>query len=174
MNSHGVLFTVMGATASHLISPATPADVPSWLALAAEVEPLFGPMVGDPGFLRALRRNIDRGSAFCVRERGASATKPLMGGLLWSAHPPEYGIGWLAVASEHRRLGVGRTLVRHVLSQVPRGSVVAVTTFAANFPGGEEASRFYGKLGFVNETDFEIEPDRQRLVWRIGDSPANE
>ena len=26
------------------------ADIPAWLDLAAEVEPLFGPMADDPGF----------------------------------------------------------------------------------------------------------------------------
>jgi hypothetical protein len=31
------------------------ADIAAWLDLAAEVEPLFGPMVADPGFHAALR-----------------------------------------------------------------------------------------------------------------------
>jgi hypothetical protein len=29
-------------------------DTPAWLLLAAEVEPLFGPLVDDPHFLGAL------------------------------------------------------------------------------------------------------------------------
>ena len=38
---------------------ATRADIPGWLALASQVEFLFGPMVDQPDFHRALRKNID-------------------------------------------------------------------------------------------------------------------
>jgi ADP-ribose pyrophosphatase YjhB (NUDIX family) len=55
-------------------------DMPNWLALAAEVEPLFGPMVDDPGFTNALRANIQRGTACCVRENDGPPGTPLMGG----------------------------------------------------------------------------------------------
>jgi hypothetical protein len=41
---------------------AGPHDIPAWLALAAQVEPLFGPHVDDPGFRRALHRDIARGT----------------------------------------------------------------------------------------------------------------
>jgi len=34
-------------------------DIDSWLSLAAEVEDLFGPMVNEPGFMKALMRNIE-------------------------------------------------------------------------------------------------------------------
>ena len=41
-------------------------DVRSWLDLAAEVEWLFGDMLGGPDFYEALLRNVGRGTAFCV------------------------------------------------------------------------------------------------------------
>ncbi len=47
-------------TMAHVVV-AQPKDIPAWLVLAAEVEPLFGPMVNDPSFHRALRNNIERG-----------------------------------------------------------------------------------------------------------------
>src|SRR5690242_16894858 len=47
------------------VSEATPADVTSWLELAREVEPLFGPM---PDFESTIRRNISRGTTLCVRD----------------------------------------------------------------------------------------------------------
>jgi hypothetical protein len=56
------------------VQQATDDDLPAWLALAAEVEPLFGPMVDEPEFLRALQRNINRGSAFCVRQEDRSVS----------------------------------------------------------------------------------------------------
>jgi hypothetical protein len=37
---------------------AQPTDISAWLNLAAESEPLFGPMVADSGFQAALQRNI--------------------------------------------------------------------------------------------------------------------
>ena len=58
-----------------LVQRAEPEDMPGWLALAAEVEPLFGPLVNDAGFRGALRKNIARGTAFCVREGGWSVRR---------------------------------------------------------------------------------------------------
>jgi hypothetical protein len=43
-------------------------DIPAWLNLAREVEPLFGPMCSDPAFHHALQKNINRGTALCVPE----------------------------------------------------------------------------------------------------------
>lgn len=153
-----------------IITRASRSDVPAWLALAAQVESLFGPMVEDLRFVAALERNIDRGSAYCVREND-QATDKILGGLMWSAHPPDYEIGWLAVADGHRDLGIGRLLVRHALSLAPSASVVTVTTFAPEVSGGEAALRFYERLGFVPSAPVPgIPADRQRLVYR-GERP---
>jgi GNAT superfamily N-acetyltransferase len=127
---------------------ATQQDIPAWLSLAAEVEPLFGPMVNDPHFHQALSRNIGRGSAFCVREHDGPPGSPLIGGLLFSAHPPLYKIGWLAVAERWRGHGAGQVLVTHVLTLVQPPAEVVVTTFSKDMPEGEPARRFYVKMGF--------------------------
>ncbi len=48
---------------------ASAGDVAAWLALAAEVEALFGePTPTDPSFVRFLLRNIERATACVVRE----------------------------------------------------------------------------------------------------------
>jgi ribosomal protein S18 acetylase RimI-like enzyme len=91
-------------------------DIRSWLDLAAEVEPLFGNMLDDHRFYKALLKNIERRSAYCVRERGGPPGTPLIGGMLFSPRRPdrpEYRIGWLAVAERWRCRGVGRLLVEH-------------------------------------------------------------
>lgn len=124
------------------------ADIPGWLRLAQEVEPLFGPMVDDPGFQRALRRNIERRSAFCVRQGDGPAGALLLGGLLWSAKPPVYTIGWLAVTQAARRQGIGRLLVEYVLAQVTSPAEIKVTTFGSDHPAGQTARNFYQRLGF--------------------------
>lgn len=142
-------------------------DTPAWLALAAEVEPLFGPLVHNQGFRRALWRNIARGSAICIRAGDGSPGSPLMGGLLLSAHPPRYQIGWLAVTQAWRRQAVGRLLVTHVLSRVRRPAVVSVVTFGPGVPGGEAARAFYAALGLVPCGPAASGPDGQpRQVFR--------
>jgi GNAT superfamily N-acetyltransferase len=131
-----------------LVRVACREDIPSWLRLAAEVEFLFGPMVGDPGFHAALERSIDRGTAYCVRRGDGDAGVPLVGGLLFSAHPPVYTIGWLAVSRRFRRHGAGRLLVEHALSLVEPPAEVVVTTFGKDIVAGRPARRFYERMGF--------------------------
>ncbi len=109
-------------------------DVPGWLALAAEVESLFGPLVEDAEFHRALRKNIARGTAYCVREGDGPPGTPLAGGLLFSPRPPAYRLGWLAVAGGWRRRGVGRALVEHALGLVRPPAEIVVTVIARACP----------------------------------------
>lgn len=123
-------------------------DIPAWLDLAREVEALFGPLVGELSFQRALQKNIERGTALCARETNGPPGAALLGGLLFSPKPPRYLIGWLAVARSHRRQGIGQMLVRHVLDLAETPAELVVTTFGADHPDGEPARRFYEQLGF--------------------------
>ncbi len=127
---------------------AQPPDIPAWLKLAREVEPLFGPMVDDPGFRRALDKNIARATAFCIRAGDGPPGAPLLAGLLLSPKPSLYTVGWLAVTQTQRRQGLGHLLMAHVLGLVIPPAEVVVTTFGPGHPGGEPARRFYARLGF--------------------------
>ena len=131
-----------------IVQIASKEDFPNWLKLASEVEYLFGPMVNNALFIEPLKKNIERQSAFCVRERNGESGSPLMGGLLLSAHPPVYRIGWLAVAQKWRRQGVGRLLVEYVFNHIKAPVEVIVTTFAENDKLGQEAVMFYKNMGF--------------------------
>jgi len=144
-------------------------DMPGWLALAAEVEPLFGPMVDDPRFHGALERAIDRGLAFCVREADGPPGAPLLGGLLFSTSgAPAYRIGWLAVAERARRLGIGRRLVERALALVASPATVEVITFAGEQAGGEAARQLYTSMGFVPaELTRQPPGDEPRQVFRL-------
>jgi ribosomal protein S18 acetylase RimI-like enzyme len=125
------------------------ADIPAWLDLAAEVEPLFGPMVVDPGFHTALERNIARQTAFCIREQNGASGAPLMGALLFSAaHAPHYKIGWLAVAQRWRRQGFGQALVEHCFRLIQPPAELSVVTFGVDNLAGSPARRFYKRMGF--------------------------
>ena len=156
------------------VTVANEEDVAAWLDLAAEVEPLFGPMVSDPLFHQALHRNIERGSAFCVRSSACSCAReglsgmPLLGGLLFSSHPPRYRIGWLAVRQDSRRHGIGRRLVEHTLGLVQPPAEVSVVTFVAEEPEGMAARLFYEHLGFSPAELVSSGPDGQpRQVFRL-------
>lgn len=123
-------------------------DIPNWLKLAAEVEFLFGPMVDDSGFHCALRKNMDRGTAYCVREDDGPPGTPLMGGVLFSPKPSKYEIGWLSVAQKWRRHGVGRLLVEHVFGLVQPPAEMVVISFGDEIEAGQPARKFYEHLGF--------------------------
>lgn len=127
---------------------AHPQDVPAWLVLAAEVEPCFGPLVADAGFRNALRKNIARGTAFCVREQDGPPESPLMGGLLLSPNAPKYELSWLAVAARWRRQGVGSALMQHALNQITPPAEVALITFAPQERAGIAARTLYESFGF--------------------------
>jgi ribosomal protein S18 acetylase RimI-like enzyme len=154
---------------------ATEADIPGWLALAAEVEFLFGPMVNDPGFLNALSNNIKRGSAFCVRVGDAEPGAPLLGGLLFSAKPSQYRIGWLAVAARSRRLGIGSLLIEYALNLVAPPAEVTVVTFGEDNPAGRPARRFYERFGFESVENALNGPEGgARQVFRLRLEPTQE
>ena len=123
-------------------------DMSSWLSLAAEVEPLFGPMVNDPGFHNALRATIERGDAFCVREDDGPPGTALLGAIMFSGSGSNYKIGWLAVSERSRRNGLGRMLTDHVLSLVTPPATITVTTFREDEPDGRPARRLYESFGF--------------------------
>ncbi|MCE2416152.1 GNAT family N-acetyltransferase [Candidatus Poribacteria bacterium] len=141
------------------IQIATCADIPSWLELASEVEFLFGPMVDQPDFHSALYKNIDRESAYCVREQDRSAGAPLMGGLFLSSRPPEYHIRWLSVAEQWRRGGIGTVLLEHVFGLINPPAELFVTTFGEDNPEGQPARHFYKKMGFESFAEAPLGPE---------------
>jgi GNAT superfamily N-acetyltransferase len=129
------------------VVPATLDDTDSLLALAAEVEDWFGPMVTDAGFHQALAKNISRGSAFVVRAEPAD----LLGAILTGGNAPTYRINWLVVAASARRLGVGRALAGHIISRAQRPCQIDVITFGRDHPAAIKggARTFYERLGFT-------------------------
>jgi GNAT superfamily N-acetyltransferase len=146
---------------------AVEADIPPWLALAEEVEELFGPLVEGPEFRAALARNVARGTALCVREAEAGPGASLAGGLLLSAHHPTYRIMWLAVNRKHRGTGVGGLLVRSALhTMLVPPCVVEVTTFGPSHPG-HAARGFYEHLGFEPATAVTADGARQTYQLQV-------
>ena len=157
------------------VEPARPEDIPAWRALAAEVEPLFGPMVGVPAFEGALLRNVERGSAFCVREDDGPPGAPLTGAVMVSADPPLHEVGWLAVGGAWRRRGVGRQLMDHVIGLVQPPAEMVVTTFGPDNPAGTAARAFYERLGFRPDEAAPAGPEGgSRQVFRLTLGPEED
>ena len=126
--------------ASSPVRDSTPTDVPSWLALAAEVEPLFGPM---PGIRGVIERGVERGTALVTGAQGA-----ITGGILLSRDDQAHRINWLAVATSARGHGLGAALVSAALDRWRVGDI-DVVTFTRDTPGGEPARHLYERFGFV-------------------------
>jgi len=142
-------------------------DQLAWLELAREVEPLFGPMVNDPGFHRALENNIARGTAYCVREANGPPGSALSGGLLYSIKPPIYKIGWLAVSEGRRNQGIGEALVAYAIQLVQPPAELLVTTFGADTVAGQAARRLYTRMGFEPAEQAPVGPEGgSRQVFR--------
>lgn len=136
------------------------ADVASWLELAAEVEPMFGPM---PTFATDAKRGIRRGTALVVRD----PRDTVLGAALLGSHPRERHIRWLAVRSGVRRHGVASVLLSEILRRWPAPGDIEVVTFGADVPYGRPARALYHSVGFVAAQTLPPGPDggsRQRFV----------
>ncbi|WP_433159073.1 GNAT family N-acetyltransferase [Kribbella sp. CA-247076] len=135
------------------IEVATEADVPVVLGLAGEVEHWFGPMVGHPGFLRALDEHIAQRRALLA----FAADREPVGGVLFGGESPRFAVHWLVVSNRVRGQGVGRVLMTAVLDRLTDGrglapgEVMDVVTFGEDHPGAVESGArvFYERLGFV-------------------------
>ncbi|MBA2716896.1 MAG: GNAT family N-acetyltransferase [Propionibacteriales bacterium] len=121
--------------------PATPSDLASWMELAREVQPLFGPM---PDFSMHATRGMARGTALVVR----SAEGAVLGAALLSRESPVRTIRWLAVRKTARRLGVGARLVEEILHRWPPPGDIHVVTFGPDVEGGSAARQMYERFGF--------------------------
>lgn len=138
------------------IRNAEPEDVPGWLALAREVEHLFGPMSEVPEFRAALETAIDGGHALAAVAPSEDGAEELAGGIVFS---PEAGtIEWLAVSTRAREAGLGRELLAAAIARLDPARPVRVQTFAPASPDGAAARRLYASFGFEDREDAEATP----------------
>lgn len=127
------------------------ADFDAWIALAREVEPLFGPMADELDFQEALRQAISANTAFCIRSDPNKANKSLMGGIVISKASNE--IAWLAVSQQYRRMGYGRKLIEFAISKLNQQESIFVQTFDGSVSEGAFARKLYLDFGFTDLKD---------------------
>ncbi|TDE55986.1 N-acetyltransferase [Nonomuraea mesophila] len=143
-------------------------DFTGFLNLAAEVEQWFGPMVSEPGFHDAVRKNVLRSTALVATSSGPG----LAGGLMFATtHAPIYHIRWLVVSEQARGQGVGRALLTEAMHRFVRGpGTVEVVTFGADHPGATAsgARAFYERLGFTPAEATDPGPEGgSRQIYRL-------
>jgi ribosomal protein S18 acetylase RimI-like enzyme len=118
------------------------------MALAGEVEHLFGPMVGSPSFRLGLAELIAKSNAFCIRAGDGPPGSALCGAVAVIAEHNE--IAWLAVARSCQGRGHARALLGHAIARLDPRRDVIVQTFAPEIEQGLAARRLYLSAGFID------------------------
>jgi len=127
------------------------ADFDAWIALAREVEPLFGSMADEVGFQEALRQAISENTAFCIRSDPNKKDGSLKGGIVISKESNE--IAWLAVSQQYRRMGYGHKLIEFAIRELNQHENIFVQTFDESVPEGKSARKLYFEFGFTDLKD---------------------
>lgn len=138
------------------IQIAGPEDFDAWIALAREVEPLFGPMADVESFREALRQAISNKTAFCLITNAGENRRIMHGGIIISKESNE--IVWLAVSAESRGKGLGKALLQQAIDRLNQEKSIVVQTFDESVPEGKSARMLYKKFGFVDYKKGEINP----------------
>lgn len=120
-------------------------EISSWLALAREAEPLFGPMADDPDFQKGLLKAIQDGRAIAAKEE---KTSDVLGGVI--IDPEQNEILWLVVKQSARGRGTGQALLEAALERLDIRRPVRVQTYDESVPAGLPARALYTRFGFVD------------------------
>lgn len=119
-------------------------EIPVWLELAAEVEPLFGPMARNHEFQEGIRACVRKGDAFArINDDGAIA------GII-AIDRENSEISWLAVGERFRGQKYGDDLVKRAIEEMKVHGDIYVQTFSKENECGLSARRVYVNNGFID------------------------
>ena len=119
-------------------------DIPGWLRLAAQVESLFGAMVGVEGFEKGILACAKNGNSFCFEGPGGGIEGVI-------AFDREHNsIEWLSVDRASRGKGIGAQLIGRALEALDQSRDITVQTFAPGVGEGLAARRLYERFGFAD------------------------
>lgn len=121
-------------------------DMPGWLLLAMEAEPLFGPMVENIDFFNGLRQALLDGAAFCIRYEENRENCGLCGGIIISKE--NNSIAWFVVGEKFRNKGMGKKLMAEAMKHLNHSKPITVNTFEDSVKDGLAARMLYHKFGF--------------------------
>lgn len=131
-------------------------DMPGWLLLAMEAEPLFGPMVESPDFFEGLTQALLDGTALCIRDDANRENSGLCGGIIISKE--NNSIIWFVVASKFRNKGLGKKLLTEAMKHLDHSKPITVNTFEDSLKDGLAARSIYQKFGFKDSGKGENNP----------------
>lgn len=131
-------------------------DLPGWLLLSKEVEPLFGPMADNPEFFNALSQAVMNGNAICIRDDDNTENCGLCGGIIISKETNS--IAWFAVHSRFRNKGIGKRLIKEAMKYLNHSQPITVCTSDESVQEGLAARKLYHNLGFKDSSPGETNP----------------
>lgn len=130
-----------------MIRPLSQNDYDNWIELAAEVEPLFGPMTDLKEFRDGIRHCIENDNAFGIE----TGTGDLAGIIAIDRNQNE--IVWLAVGKKYRGNKFGEKLVKKAIGELEDQGDIYVQTFSEKVKEGIGARKIYERHGFADLKD---------------------
>lgn len=127
-------------------------DLDQWRLLVQEVEPLFGPMIGEEGFQAALISAIHEERALGIRNDAGQLC-----GIIVVSYKKN-AIEWLAVTGMERQNGYGEKLLNHAINRLNPQEPITVQTFDKTVPAGLGARKLYMKCGFLEISPAGLNP----------------
>ena len=98
-------------------------------------------LVNDQHHRNIIEKNIRRKTAVYVEKENQ-----IIGGMIYS--PNQNHIGWLAVAPQYRRRGIGTALVKYMFAKLSDRKQFKVKTFVDGEWQSQASHPFYKSLGF--------------------------
>jgi len=122
-------------------------DYDTWMELAEEVEPLFGPMIGSREFRDGIKDCIKSNNAF-----GIENEKGILAGII-ALDRKNNEISWLAVGKKYRGNNYGEKLVKKAIEELESNGDIYVQTFSEKVIEGKTARNIYERNGFIGFKD---------------------
>jgi len=122
-------------------------DYDTWIELAKEVEPLFGPMTDSKEFQAGIKDCIQNNNSF-----GIEGEEGKLAGII-ALDRKNNEILWLAVGMKYRGNKYGEKLLKKAIEELESNGDIYVQTFSGKVNEGKNARIIYERNGFADNKD---------------------